>query len=269
VVDLMNRKALPPVELGALRGPHGLVARGGKIWFTAEGAKVIGSYDPASQTIDWVLGTGQDRTHMLTVASDLTHFATSNVSSGTVSLIEKTVVKPGGPPPGPPGAPHDGPPGGGPPPGPKLDWQQTVITVGGGPEGFDVSPDGKELWVANARDGTVSIIDVAKKAVTQTLNADVPGANRLKFTPDGKRVLIATLRGGILAVIDAASRQTVKRLTLGRGASGILIPPDGARAFVACSPDDTIAVIDLKTLTVTGHLEVGHEPDGMAWAIRP
>lgn len=31
-------------------------------------------------------------------------------------------------------------------------------------------------------------------------------------------------------------------------------------------PDDYIAVVDLKTLTVVGKIEVGPDPDGMAWA---
>ncbi len=55
VVDLVEQKALAPVDLGALRGPHGLVFVGGKVWFTAEAAKAIGSYDPATKKIDWVL----------------------------------------------------------------------------------------------------------------------------------------------------------------------------------------------------------------------
>ena len=58
VVDLVAQKALPAVELGALRSPHGLAVSGGKIYFTAEGAKVIGRYDPAIHQIDWVLWTG-------------------------------------------------------------------------------------------------------------------------------------------------------------------------------------------------------------------
>ena len=41
--------------------PHGLALVEGKLWFTAEGAKVIGSYDPAISKVDWVLGTGQDK----------------------------------------------------------------------------------------------------------------------------------------------------------------------------------------------------------------
>ena len=143
------------------------------------------------------------------------------------------------------------------------------MPVAGGDEGFDVSPDRKEIWVANSQPGTVSILDYASKTVIQTLAADVVGANRLKFTPDGQRVLISSLRGGGLAIFDARARTLVKRLPLGRGTSGILVQPDGRRAFVACSPDDDIAVVDLQTLGVVGHVAVGHEPDGMAWAERP
>src|SRR6202035_1100280 len=64
VIDLVAQKTLAPIDLGPLRGPHGLVFVGGKLWFTAEAAKVIGSYDPAAQKVDLVIGTGQDRTHM-------------------------------------------------------------------------------------------------------------------------------------------------------------------------------------------------------------
>src|SRR6516162_2606671 len=55
VVDLVGRKTLQAVDLGALRGPHGLWFAGGKVWFTAEAAKVVGSLDPASMKVDWVL----------------------------------------------------------------------------------------------------------------------------------------------------------------------------------------------------------------------
>ena len=273
VVDLVAQKPLPPIDLGPLNGPHGLTFVAGETWFTAEGAKVIGRYDPATNKVDWVLGTGQNRTHMIYVSPDLKRIITTNVSSGTVSIIEKTLRTggPGGPPP--PNRPGAGPrPGNmppGPPPGggpPALDWNQTVIKVGNGSEGFDVSPDGKEVWVANAQDGTISIIDPNAKTVTQTLDANVQSANRLKFTLDGKLVLVSTLGGPNLTVIDVATRKTVKVVPMGDGAAGILMEPGGARAFVACSRDNYVAVVDLKTLTVVGKIEAGQEPDGLAWA---
>jgi DNA-binding beta-propeller fold protein YncE len=70
-------------------------------------------------------------------------------------------------------------------------------------------------------------------------------------------------------VYDAASRKEIKRILIGHGAAGILMDAIANRAFVACSPDNSIAIVDLKTLEVTGHLDVGGEPDGLAWAVRP
>jgi DNA-binding beta-propeller fold protein YncE len=302
VVDLVAQKTLPVVDLGALRGPHGLMFVGGKVWFTAEAAKAIGSYDPATKTIDWILGTGQNRTHMIYVFDNLKRMIASNVSSATMTIIEKSSgggrgpgrgPGPGGPPPGSPDGRGPGPGGpppgmqngpgrgpGGPPPGmqngpgrgpmgaPQGDWDETVVAVGRGAEGFDVSPDGKEIWAANAQDGTISIVDIAGKKVSQTLAANVMGANRLKFTPDGKLVFVSTLSGPDLAIFDASARREVKRVKIGRGAAGIQMQPDGPRAFVACTPDDYVAIVDLKTLEVTGHIDAGKEPDGLAWAVR-
>ncbi|HUI43388.1 MAG TPA: YncE family protein, partial [Terriglobia bacterium] len=245
-IDLVARQALAPIDLGVLHGPHGLTFAGGELYFTAEANKVIGRYNPAMERVDWVLGTGQNRTHMILVSEDLSRIFTSNVSSATVSIIEKSRGPAGGPAPPPNARGGPGRRGGSGAP----DWNQTVIAVGRGSEGFDVAPNGKELWVANAQDGTISIIDLSSEKVTDTLNANVPGANRLKFTLDGKRVFVSSLGGGDLAVFDAASRREVKRLKVGHGAAGILMQPGGARAYVACSPDNNVAVIDLKTLEV-------------------
>lgn len=252
VIDLVAQRARPDIDTGALNGPHGLAFVGGKLWFTAEGAKAIARYDPATSKIDWIMGTGQNRTHMIYVTPDEKQIDTTNVSSGTVTILEKIALPL--------------PRGGGPP---RMDWNETVIPVHLGDEGFDVSPDGHELWTANAQDGTLSIIDVASKKVTATLDAKITGANRLKFTPDGRFVFISSLSNGDLFIYDAASKKEFKRVPIGHGAAGILMDPAGDRAFVACSPDNYIAIVDLKTMQVTGHLDVGGEPDGLAWAVRP
>src|ERR1700733_11397883 len=152
VIDLVGQKALPDIDTGALNGPHGLAFVAGKVWFTAEGAKAIASYDPATAKINWIMGTGQNRTHMLYVAADQKRIYTTNVNSATVSILEQVVLPMMGPPPGmrpPPGAQTFTPPPGG--NQSRIDWNETVIPVGKGDEGFDVSPDGRELWTADAQ----------------------------------------------------------------------------------------------------------------------
>jgi DNA-binding beta-propeller fold protein YncE len=279
VVDLVARKALPPIDLGALRSTHGLAFAGSKLYFTAETNKVIGTYDPASQRVDWILGTGQDRTHMVEVSRNRDKIFTSNVNSGTISIIEQVTPPAGGfgPPPGAP--PGSGPPAGflpqgpgGPGGQPRLTWEVTNVPAGKGAEGFDISPDEKEIWTANASDATVTIIDVVAKKATQTVPIPVKHANRLKFTPDGKRVLISGLGAGVgdssLVVLDASTRKNVKELRLGGGAAGILVAPDGSRAFVAVTSADKVVVVGLKTLEVIGQIDAGKQPDGLAWAVR-
>jgi YVTN family beta-propeller protein len=242
VIDLATQKELHRVDLGPLRRPHGLHVSGGKLFFTSETNRLIGRYDPASNQVDWLMGTGQTGTHMVLVSPDESKIFTANIGAGTISIFERGT-------------------------NPQA-WSHTVVPVGKGPEALDLAPDGKTLWAAHSQDGGVSIIDVATKQVTQTVNVGTKRSNRLKFTPDGARVLISDLDAGELLVIDVATRKEIKRLPLGKGLTGILIIPDGSRAYVAASGDNQLAVVDLKTLTVTGHISTGGSPDGMAWVAK-
>ena len=253
VIDLVAQKALTNVDTKPLLGPHGVVFVNGKVWFSAEGSKSVGRYDPSTGKLDWSLGTGQDRTHMIYVTADEKHVYTTNVNSGTVSILTDTLIPP----------PANAPPNA----RPREDWIQTVIGTARGCEGFDVSPDGGELWTAANADGTISIVDLGAKKLITKIDAKVIGANRLKFTTDGGRVLISSLQSSDLTIYDVKSRKELKRVKIGRGAAGILMDPNGSRAFVACTPDNYVAVIDLKNLEVTGHIDVGGAPDGLAWAV--
>ncbi len=254
VIDLVAQKPLPNIDTRPLFGPHDLTFSMGKIWFTAEGSKAVGRYDPATGKLDWSMGTGQDRTHMIYVTPNGKKIYTTNVSSGTVSILYDTLIQPG----------KNAPPNA----KPRSEWIQTVVPVGRGSEGFDVSPDGKKLWTAASEDGTIFVIDLPTKKLEAKIDAKALGANRLKFTPDGKLAFVSSLSSGDLFIYDTQSKKEVKKLNLGRGAAGILMDPDGSFAFVACSADNYIAVIDLAALEITAHLQVGGVPDGLAWAIQ-
>jgi YVTN family beta-propeller protein len=271
VIDLVAQKPLAPIELGALRAPHGLAFAGGKLYFTAEQAKVAGRYDPATHAIDWVIGTGEDRTHMIAVSHDAKIVFTSNVNTPSVSIIEERALPaPPGPPNGPPpsGSARNGPPpNGAAPRGPLTDWHVTNVMVGRGAEGMDVTPDGRELWVANAIDATISIVAVPEHKVVQTVPS-TKSANRLKLTPDGKYALVSDLSGGDFLIIDVASRAIVKRIALGGNSEGILVSPDGKYVYTTMNSKDAVAVIDMRSMTRTGDVKTGKGPDGLAWAQR-
>lgn len=239
VIDIATYKEIHRVDLAPQTRPHGLFAADGKVYFTCEGTKTVGRYDPAADRVDWVLGTGQDGTHMIALSRDGKIIITSNIASGSISIFEHT--------------------------GNQGDWHQNVVKVGHGAEGFDVSSDEKELWAANAGDGTVSVVDIPGKRVAQTFPVDAKRSNRLKFTPDGRRVLISDLATGNLLVIDVASKKEIKRIKVGSGIAGILVAPDGSKAYIGATPDNYVGVVDLKTLEMTEKISTGKGPDGMDW----
>jgi YVTN family beta-propeller protein len=236
VIDLESRKEVRRIDLSPLGRPHGITEAGGKIYFTVEANRAVARYDPASNKIDWIMGTGQNGTHMVVVAPDLKRLYTANIGSNTVTSITLG---------GQPGIEH--------------------ISVGRGPEGIDISPDGRQLWVAHRNDGGLSIIEAATNKVAAQLRVGRMPI-RVKFTPDGKRVLVTDAMTGELIVIDAAAREEIKRIQVGEAPVGVLIAPDNKRAFVASTRGNKVVIVNLESLEVVGSLQTGREPDGMAWA---
>lgn len=238
VIDLAAPKETQRIDLAPLMRPHGAAFHAGKLYVTVEGSRKIARCDAATGKVDWEFETNQNVTHMLLLARAGKLLYTTNIGSDSVSALAQ---------------------------GADGRWSQTVIPVGKGPEGFDLSPDGKQLWVAHSRDGGVSIIDTATQKVVHTIAALTRRSNRLKLTPDGRLALISDLEAGELVAVDAQTRSVVKRLGLGRAPSGILIPPHGGKAYVAMSGESQLAVVDLSTWQVAKRFETGPAPDGMAW----
>jgi YVTN family beta-propeller protein len=246
VIDVPAMKELRRVDTGTFSAPHDVLFAGGKLYFTAEGYKTIGRYDPAANKLEWMLGIGQDGTHMMVLARDQQTMWVPNRGSNSISVIDGVA---GGPP----------------------KFKTTAIPVPGKtPEGLDLSPDGRELWTATRGDGGVSIIDTASRKVTQSFNLKLTDANRLKFTPDGK-VLILDGGTGTLVVLDAASRKEIKRLKVAPGDSGdggVFVMPDGSRAYLGLRDDHSVVVVDLRTLEIENRFAMGPDsgPGCVNWA---
>jgi YVTN family beta-propeller protein len=284
VIDLTTQKTVRHIKTGIGSGPHNIVQTGGKLYFTCEGYRTVARYDPVSDQIDWVFGTGQSRTHMVVVTKDLSKVFTANTASDTITAIEQK-LKP------PPteqlvgnfrttehlgGNSHD-------------KWDLIQIPVTHGPEGIALSPDEKEIWALTRWDGFLSIIDVASHKLTETINLKAYTPMRLAFTPDGKRVLIADNYDGQLLVLDAVSRKEIKRLKLESKQTAaelkalqdraqvrlsldlmhqVMITPDGSHAYASVMGSNYVAIIDMKTLQFTGRISTGSRPEGLVWVER-
>ena len=238
IIDLVARKEIKRIDLGGLFRPHGIVEADGKIYFTSEMSRTVARYDPETEKVDWIMGTGQSATHMLVMTPDKKKIFTANIASGTVTMINAGL-----------------------PPAPNNIAQ---IQVGKQPEAIDISPDGAEVWVGQNGDGAISIIDAATNKIKETFTVGkVP--IRLKFTTDGKRVLVSDAEAGEFLVVDAKTRKVEKRVNVGGVPVGIQITPDGKRAFVALTQADMVKIFDLEKLEFSGEIKPGKNPDGMMW----
>ncbi len=85
----------------------------------------------------------------------------------------------------------------------------TEIGIGSNPNDLCISKDGQYLYIANANDNSVSIVDVRKRKVLETLNAalypDAPNGsttNGVALSANGKTLYIANADNNCLAVFD-------------------------------------------------------------------
>ena len=245
VIDLVAREEIHRVDPGPGSQTHDVLFAGDKVYFTIEGYKSIGRYDPETNEIDWTLGIGQEGTHLLVLDQDRDRMFMPNTRSNTVTMVEGITA------------------------GPARATLTNIPVPGDTPEGIDLSPDGREIWTATRSDGGVSIIDVESRRVVETLDLGLRDANRLKFTPDG-RVLIIDGEAASLVVMEAASRRVIKRVSLGStdtGDGAVLVAPDGSRAYLGLRAADRVAVVDLNTLEVTLEMPMGDGagPGCMYW----
>ncbi len=242
VLDLKKRAVKTTFDLGSYTSPHGIwVSKdGSRLWVTCEGAQAVLELDAATGKILKAWKTNQQTSHMVVPTPDEKKLYVTNIRSGSVSVIDRAAAK-------------------------EAEAVTTVPTAAGS-EGIDVSPDGREVWVANREGNTLSILSTVTDKVIASVESGGQMPIRVKFTPDGKQVWVSNARSNTVTVFDAAGRKLVTTIEVGAVPVGIQMTPDGKRAFVANTNANQVTVIDVPARKVLKTFSPGTEPDGMAWA---
>lgn len=238
IIDLATRKETKRVNLGGFYRPHELAEIDGKVYFTSETSRTVARYDPATDKIDWIMGTGQSATHMLVISADKKRMYTANIASDSVTAINLGAA-----------------------PSPA---NITQIAVGKQPEAIHISPDGAEVWVGLNVEKAIDVINTVTNKLKQKINLG-ERPYRVKFTPDGKKVFATIPNTKEIVVYDATTKQEIKRIKLESSPMGIVFSKDGKTAFVTAGQTDCVLKIDAEKYEITGRAETGTVPDGVAY----
>jgi YVTN family beta-propeller protein len=118
-----------------------------------------------------------------------------------------------------------------------------IIKGGSDPENFDVSKDGKQIYISNEDDSAVSIVDVASGTVVKTIKVGAQPEG-VKVTPDGKLVFVTSEEDGTIAVLDPSAGKIIDTFKVGHRPRSIAFMPDGKRGYVNAENDGTVVVFD-------------------------
>ena len=128
-----------------------------------------------------------------------------------------------------------------------------------------LSPDGRELYVANTAADTVAVVDTAGRRVVAEIAVGLQPAS-LAVRPDGLQLVVANHLSDSVAVVDtdprSATRHRVVQIVQDLGADGVtrfdeplgMAFASDAKAYVALSSRNQVAVL---------------EREGARWQVRP
>lgn len=107
-----------------------------------------------------------------------------------------------------------------------------LLQSGSDPEQFDITADGKRLFVANEDAAMTSVVDIESGKVT----ARIPVGREpegVVGSPDGRWVLVTNESDNSISVIDTRSLKVVNSVKVGQRPRDLAFTPDSRAAYVS------------------------------------
>jgi YVTN family beta-propeller protein len=131
-----------------------------------------------------------------------------------------------------------------------------TLKCGIDPESFDLSTDGKTLYVSNEVTAEMTVLDPSSGDV----RARVPVGGEpegVTIRPDGKAVYVTSEQDNQVTVIDTNTLTTIGRVSTGIRPRAVVFTSDGGLGFVTNEGEGTVTVFDaarntpVSTITIT------------------
>ena len=127
------------------------------------------------------------------------------------------------------------------------------IPLGDEPEAFDVSPDGRTIYVSNEDAGEASFIDAASGKVTRTIKVGQEPEG-VKVSADGRTLYVTSEVASMVHVIDVGQGKVVKNVKVGQRPRRMAITPDGKELWVTNELDASVSIVSTATHEVLATL---------------
>jgi PQQ-dependent catabolism-associated beta-propeller protein len=128
------------------------------------------------------------------------------------------------------------------------------VPMGEEPEAFDVSPDGKTLYVSSEDEGAAVFIDLASGKVRAKVEVGKEPEG-VKASADGRTVYVTSEVAGMVHVIDAATAKLVKNVKVGKRPRRMALTPDGKELWVTNELDASVSIVSTADHNVIGTLK--------------
>ncbi|HET7794225.1 MAG TPA: PQQ-dependent catabolism-associated beta-propeller protein [Rhizobacter sp.] len=128
------------------------------------------------------------------------------------------------------------------------------IPLGDEPEAFDLSPDGKTIYVSNEDEAEASFIDAATGKTLQSIKVGQEPEG-VKVSADGKTLYVTSEVASLVHVIDVATAKITKNVKVGKRPRRMAITPDGRELWVTNELDASVSIVATATHTVVGTLK--------------
>jgi PQQ-dependent catabolism-associated beta-propeller protein len=143
-----------------------------------------------------------------------------------------------------------------------------VLPGGSDPEQFDITNDGKRLYISNEDAGSASVVDVEKGTIDTTVKVGAEPEG-VRISPDGKIVYVTAESDTSIRVLDAATGAVKARIKVGRRPRDVAFTPDGKRAYATAEVGGTVSVIDVAHNRVLATISLPKDAKPMGVRVSP
>ncbi len=123
------------------------------------------------------------------------------------------------------------------------------------PESFDISPDGKTLYVSNEDAAEMSVLELESGQIAARVKVGEEPEG-VTVRPDGRVVYVTCEGENEVVAVDTGTRAVVARIKTGARPRSIAFTKDGASGFVTSENGGVVTVFDPAKHVVTDTIQI-------------